>query len=164
MLNSTNKVDDLHEFKPFLLKQKRIMGLDMGKKRIGVSISTHSLDGALPLRTISEDKFSNIIHILKSIISEYKIMGIIFGLPKNMDGTEGRSAQSVKDKAEKMCSEINIKYAFWDERLSTVAVERNYEKNEKSRSKKKQAKKDIDNLAAAFILEGAINYIMKSKY
>ncbi len=53
---------------------------------------------------------------------------------------------------------------FWDERLSTVAVERNYEKNEKSRSKKKQAKKDIDNLAAAFILEGAINYIMKSKY
>ena len=57
MLNSTNKVDDLHEFKPFLLNQKRIMGLDMGKKRIGVSISTHSLDGALPLRTISEDKF-----------------------------------------------------------------------------------------------------------
>ena len=53
MLNSTNKVDDLHEFKPFLLNQKRIMGLDMGKKRIGVSISTHSLDGALPLRTIS---------------------------------------------------------------------------------------------------------------
>ena len=81
-----------------------------------------------------------------------------------MDGTEGRSAQSVKDKAEKMCNEINIKYAFWDERLSTVAVERNYVKNEKSRSKKKQVKKDIDNLAAAFILEGAINYIMKSKY
>ena len=81
-----------------------------------------------------------------------------------MDGTEGKSAQSVRDKAELMCSKINIKYAFWDERLSTVAVERNYEKNEKSRSKKKQAKKDIDNLAAAFILEGAINYIMKNKY
>ena len=63
-----------------------------------------------------------------------------------------------------MCNVINIKYAFWDERLSTVAVERNYVKNEKSRSKKKQVKKDIDNLAAAFILEGAINYIMKSKY
>ena len=164
MLNSTNKVDDLYEFKPFLLNQNRIMGLDLGKKRIGVSISTQSLDGALPLRTISEDKFSKIIDILKSIISEYNIKGIIFGLPKNMDGTEGRSAQSVKDKAEKMCNEINIKYAFWDERLSTVAVERNYVKNEKSRSKKKQVKKDIDNLAAAFILEGAINYIMKSKY
>ena len=95
MLNSTNKVDDLYEFKPFLLNQKRIMGLDLGKKRIGVSISTHSLDGALPLRTISEDKFSKIIDILKSIILEYNIKGIIFGLPKNMDGSEGRSAQSV---------------------------------------------------------------------
>ena len=119
------------------------MGLDLGKKRIGVSISTHSLDGALPLRTISEDKLSNVIDILKSMISEYNIIGIIFGLPKNMDGTEGKSAQSVRDKAELMCSKINIKYAFWDERLSTVAVERNYEKNEKSRSKKKQAKKEL---------------------
>ena len=60
MLNSTNKVDDLHEFKPFLLKQKRIMGLDMGKKRIGVSISTHSLDGALPLRTISAVSYTHL--------------------------------------------------------------------------------------------------------
>ena len=159
MLNSTNKVDDLHEFKPFLLNQKRIMGLDLGKKRIGVSISTHRLDGALPLRTISEDKLSNVIDILKSMISEYNIIGIIFGLPKNMDGTEGKSAQSVRDKAELMCSKINIKYAFWDERLSTVAVERNYTIDEKSRAKKRDNKKDIDNLAAAFILEGAINYI-----
>ena len=122
MLNSTNKVDDLHEFKPFLLNQKRIMGIDLGKKRIGISISTHSLDGALPLRTISEDKLGNIIDILKSIISEYNITGIIFGLPKNMDGTEGKSAQSVRDKAELMCSNINIKYAFWDERLSLIHI------------------------------------------
>ena len=162
MSNSINKVEDLLEFKPFLTSKNRIMGLDLGKKRIGVSISTQSLDGALPLRTISEEKFNNILNSLKNIISEYSVKGIIFGLPKNMDGSEGRSAQSVKDKAEKICNEICIKYAFWDERLSTVAVERNYERNEKSRAKKKENKKDIDNLAAAFILEGAINYIMKS--
>lgn len=162
MPNSTNKVEDLLEFKPFLTSKNRIMGLDIGKKRIGVSVSTQSLDGALPLRTISEEKFNNILNSLKIIISEYNVKGIIFGLPKNMDGSEGRSAQSVKDKAEKICNEICIKYAFWDERLSTVAVERNYERNEKSRAKKKENKKDIDNLAAAFILEGAINYIMKS--
>ena len=156
MLNSTNKVDDLHEFKPFLLNQKRIMGLDMGKKRIGVSISTHSLDGALPLRTISEDKFSNIIDILKSIISEYNIMGIIFGLPRNMDGTEGRSAQSVKDKAEKMCSEINIKYAFWDERLSTVGAFNISSQLDINVSKRE---KDIDKNAAAFILQGALDFL-----
>ena len=76
-----------------------------------------------------------------------------------MDGSEGKSAQSVRDKAEKICSELCIKYAFWDERLSTVAVERYYTIDEKSRAKKRDNKKDIDNLAAAFILEGAINYI-----
>jgi len=143
MLNSTNKVDDLHEFKPFLLNQKRIMGLDMGKKRIGVSISTHSLDGALPLRTISEDKFSNIIDILKSIISEYNIMGIIFGLPKNMDGTEGRSAQSVKDKAEKMCSEINIKYAFGTKDFLPLLLREIMTKMKKADQKKNRLKKTL---------------------
>ena len=164
MLNSTYKVDDLLEFKPFLLNQKRIMGLDLGKKRIGISISTLSLSGALPLKTISNDKFIELIDALKNIVTEYDIKAIIFGLPKNMDGSEGKSTQSVRDKAEKICSELCIKYAFWDERLSTVAVERKYTINEKSRTKKRDNKKDIDNLAAAFILEGAINYIMKNKY
>ena len=126
MFNSTYKVDDLLEFKPFLLNQKRIMGLDLGKKRIGISISTLSHNGALPLKTISNDKFIELIDVIKNIVNEYDIKAIIFGLPKNMDGSEGKSAQSVRDKAEKICSELCIKYAFWDERLSTVAVERNY--------------------------------------
>jgi len=159
MFNSTYKVDDLLEFKPFLLNRKRIMGLDLGKKRIGISISTLSHNGALPLKTISNDKFIELIDVIKNIINEYDIKAIIFGLPKNMDGSEGKSAQSVRDKAEKICSELCIKYAFWDERLSTVAVERYYTIDEKSRAKKRDNKKDIDNLAAAFILEGAINYI-----
>ena len=162
MLNSTYKVQDLQEFKPFLLSKKRIMGLDLGKKRIGVSVSTLSLNGALPLKTISENKFSELLNLLKRIVHEYDIKGIIFGLPKNMDGSEGKSAQSARDKADKICSELRIKYGFWDERLSTIAVERNFATNKNSRAKKKDHKKDIDNLAAAFILEGAINYIINN--
>lgn len=162
MLNSTYKVEDLLEFKPFLLEKKRIMGLDLGKKRIGISVSTLTLNGALPLKTISEDKFSELLNLLKKIVLEYDIKGIVFGLPVNMDGSEGKSAQSARDKADKICSELCIKYGFWDERLSTVAVERNFETNEKSRAKKKDHRKDIDNLAAAFILEGAINYIINN--
>ena len=95
MFNSTYKVDDLLEFKPFLLNQKRIMGLDLGKKRIGISISTLSLSGALPLKTISNDKFIELIDAIKNIVTEYDIKAIIFGLPKNMDGSEGKSTQSV---------------------------------------------------------------------
>ena len=162
MLNSTYKVEDLLEFKPFLLEKKRIMGLDLGKKRIGVSVSTLSLNGALPLKTISENKFSELLNLLKRIVHEYDIKGIIFGLPKNMDGSEGKSAQSARDKADKICSELCIKYGFWDERLSTIAVERKFATIKKSRAKKKDHKKDIDNLAAAFILEGAINYIINN--
>ena len=139
MLNSTYKVEDLLEFKPFLLEKKRIMGLDLGKKRIGISVSTLTLNGALPLKTISENKFSELLNLLKKIVLEYDIKGIVFGLPVNMDGSEGKSAQSARDKADKICSELCIKYGFWDERLSTVAVERNFETNKKSRAKKERS-------------------------
>ena len=158
MLNSTNKVDDLHEFKPFLLNQKRIMGLDLGKKRIGVSISTHRLDGALPLRTISEDKLSNVIDILKSMISEYNIIGIIFGLPKNMDGTEGPSAQSVKDKIKLIYKELEIPTVLWDERLSTVGSFNLSSQLDVNVSKRV---KNIDQNSATFILQGVLDYLDK---
>ena len=156
MLNSTYKVQDLQEFKPFLLSKKRIMGLDLGKKRIGVSVSTLSLNGALPLKTISEDKFSELLNLLKKIILEYDIKGIIFGLPKNMDGSEGKSAQSARDKADKICSELCIKYGFWDERLSTVGAFNLSSQLDVNVSKRE---KKIDENAAAFILQGAIDFL-----
>ena len=115
------------------------MGLDLGKKRIGISVSTLTLNGALPLKTISENKFSELLNLLKKIVLEYDIKGIVFGLPVNMDGSEGKSAQSARDKADKICSELCIKYGFWDERLSTVAVERNFETNKKSRAKRERS-------------------------
>lgn len=161
MSNGKEKVINLVDFKPLLINKNRLMCLDLGKKRIGISISTSNFYEALPLRTVAGDRFSDLLDTLNQLIKEYNIIGIIFGMPFNMDGTEGKSAQSVKDKASKIGEELNLNYAFWDERLSTVAIERLYKKPEKSRSKKKSDKKDIDNLASAFILEGALNYIMR---
>ena len=114
MLNSTYKVQDLQEFKPFLLSKKRIMGLDLGKKRIGVSVSTLSLNGALPLKTISENKFSELLNLLKKIVHEYDIKGIIFGLPKNMDGSEGPRCQSTRQFAKNITKKADIAISFWD--------------------------------------------------
>ena len=80
MFNSTYKVDDLLEFKPFLLNQKRIMGIDLGKKRIGISISTLSLNGALPLKTISNDKFVELISAIKNIVADENLVFIEMAL------------------------------------------------------------------------------------
>ena len=80
-------------------------------------------------------------------------------MPLNMDGSEGKSAQSATDTALLISENLNMPYGFWDERLSSAAVERLYEKPKKSRKKKIINKKEIDNLAAAFILEGALQYI-----
>jgi putative Holliday junction resolvase len=96
---------------------------------------------------------------LNEIINKFEIGGLIFGMPLNMDGTEGKSAQSAKDTADLLSNNLNISYGFWDERLSSAAVERFYEKPKKSRKKKMINKKEIDNLASAFILEGALQYI-----
>ena len=163
MLKETKKDIDLIEFKNLLEKDERLMGIDLGKKRIGISVSTSNLDGALPLRTIEREKFSDQLIELSQIVLDYRIKGIIFGLPLNMDGSEGRSAQSIKDKSLQIATSLELTYAFWDERLSTVAAERFYENPSKSRQKKRNPKKDIDNLASAFILEGALEYIKRNQ-
>ena len=119
----------------------RLLGLDLGSKRIGISICDENQSVATPLKTLNKTSAENLISELKIIIEENNIKGIIIGYPINMDGTLGRSAQSVNDVSDNIDKAIDIDVCLWDERLSTVAVERNYEKNEKSRSKKKQAKK-----------------------
>ena len=158
MLNSTYKVQDLQEFKPFLLSKKRIMGLDLGKKRIGVSVSTLSLNGALPLKTISEDRFSELLNLLKKIIIEYDIKGIIFGLPKNMDGSEGPSSQSAKDLAINLSKDITENITLWDERLSSQGAFNL--SNELAINSSKKVKK-LDENSAQFILQGALDYYHK---
>ena len=159
MLIETKKEVDLIELKNIVKSKRKIIGLDLGKKRTGVSISTSEMDGALPLRTIQYLSIKDLVEELSEIIKIHNVKAVIIGLPRNMDGSEGKSSQSIRDKSKKILSFFELPYSFWDERLSTVAVSRFYDTTSKSRKKRKNKKKDIDNLASAFILEGALEYI-----
>jgi len=162
MLNETKKEVDLLDLKNIVESKHKIIGLDLGKKRIGVSISTSDMDGALPLRTIKYINLKNLVEELSLIVKDHNVRAMIIGLPINMDGSEGKSSQSIRDKSKDISSFFELPYSFWDERLSTAAVSRFYQAPSKTRQKKINQKKDIDNLASAFILEGALKYIKRN--
>ena len=162
MLNETKKEVDLLDLKNIVESKHKIMGLDLGKKRIGVSISTSDISWALPLRTIQYSGINDLVDELSEIIKTHNVKAMVIGLPINMDGSEGKSSQSIRDKSNKILSFFKLPYCFWDERLSTAAVDRFYETSSKTRQKRINQKKDIDNLASAFILEGALEYIKRN--
>ena len=112
----------LEEFKKIHSDKCRLIGLDLGSKRIGVSICDEKQLIATPLKTINRSSLEKLIDELKIVISENNIKGIIIGNPLNMDGSSGRSAQSVKDTSENIEKNINIPICLWDERLSTVGA------------------------------------------
>ena len=134
----------------------RLIGLDLGSKRIGVSICDEKQLIATPLKTITRNTLNELIVELKVIIDENDIKGIIVGNPLNMDGSSGRSAQSVKDTSQKIEENINIPICLWDERLSTVGAFNLSSQLDINVSKRE---KKIDENAAAFILQGAIDFL-----
>ena len=146
----------LEEFKKKHSDKCRLIGLDLGSKRIGVSICDEKQLIATPLKTINRNTLNDLISDLKSIIDENNIKGIIIGNPLNMDGSSGRSAQSVKDTSQKIEENINIPICLWDERLSTVGAFNLSSQLDINVSKRE---KKIDENAAAFILQGAIDFL-----
>ena len=146
----------LEEFKKKHSDKCRLIGLDLGSKRIGVSICDEKQLIATPLKTINRDTLNELITELKVIIDEYDIKGIIIGNPLNMDGSSGRSVQSVKDTAQNIEKNVNIPICLWDERLSTVGAFNLSSQLDINVSKRE---KKIDENAAAFILQGAIDYL-----
>ena len=146
----------LEEFKKKHLDKCRLIGLDLGSKRIGVSICDEKQLIATPLKTINRNTLNELISELKVIIDENNIKGIIIGNPLNMDGSSGRSAQSVKDTSQKIQENINIPICLWDERLSTVGAFNLSSQLDINVSKRE---KKIDENAAAFILQGAIDFL-----
>ena len=146
----------LEEFKKKHSDKCRLIGLDLGSKRIGVSICDEKQLIATPLKTINRNLLKNLIDELKLIINENNIKGIIVGNPLNMDGSSGRSAQSVKDTTENIEKNLDIPICLWDERLSTVGafnLSSQLDVNVTKREKK------IDENAAAFILQGALDFL-----
>ena len=146
----------LEEFKKKHSDKCRLIGLDLGSKRIGVSICDEKQLIATPLKTINRNSLNELISELKMIINENDIKGIVVGNPLNMDGSSGRSAQSVKDTSEKIEENINIPICLWDERLSTVGAFKLSSQLDVNVSKRE---KKIDENAAAFILQGAIDFL-----
>ena len=146
----------LEEFKKKHLDKCRLIGLDLGSKRIGVSICDEKQLIATPLKTINRNTLNELISELKVIIDENNIKGIIIGNPLNMDGSSGRSAQSVKDTSQKIEENIDIPVCLWDERLSTVGAFNLSSQLDINVSKRE---KKIDENAAAFILQGAIDFL-----
>ena len=146
----------LEEFKKKQIDKSRLIGLDLGSKRIGVSICDEKQLIATPFKTIKRSTAKEVINELKNIIEENDIKGIIIGNPVNMDGSLGRSAQSVKDTSENIEKNINIPICLWDERLSTVGAFNLSSQLDVNISKRE---KKIDENAAAFILQGAIDFL-----
>ena len=146
----------INEFKNKLSSGSRLLGIDLGTKRIGIAISDYNQKVATPLQTLDKSKQGKLIDALENIIAEYDIRGIIIGNPINMDGTYGKSSQSVKDIAINISNKIDIPVSLWDERLSTVGAFNLSSELDINVSKRE---KDIDKFAAAFILQGALDFI-----
>ncbi len=144
-------------------KDISLLGMDVGKKTIGLAISNPAQSLATPLLTINRIKFTRDMEALKTVIDEYEIGGFVIGYPINMDGSEGRRAQSIRDFAIEMKNTLGqgTWIALWDERLSTVSVEELVDKMVDKRKTKINAKSSglIDRLAAQIILQGALDYI-----
>ena len=146
----------LEEFKKKHSDKCRLIGLDLGSKRIGVSICDEKQLIATPLKTINRNLLKDLIDELKLIINENNIKGIIVGNPLNMDGSSGKSAQSVKDTTENIEKNLDIPICLWDERLSTVGAFNLSSQLDVNVSKRE---KKIDENAAAFILQGALDFL-----
>ena len=146
----------INEFKKKLSNGSRLLGIDLGTKRIGFSISDYNQKIATPLQTLEKSKQVKLIDELESIIEENDIKGIIVGNPINMNGTYGKSSQSAKDTAINISNKFNIPVSLWDERLSTVGAFNLSSELDVNVSKRE---KDIDKFAAAFILQGALDFI-----
>ncbi len=148
---------ELAQMSQALKTGERLLGLDFGTKTIGLALSDVTLTIASPLETIKRTKFTQDALKLEALIGEHEIGGLILGLPVSMDGTEGPRCQSTRQFATNLLDRRDIPLAFWDERLSTAAVERVLI-GEADMTRKRRADV-VDKAAAAFILQGALDFL-----
>jgi putative Holliday junction resolvase len=133
---------------------ERLLGLDLGTKTIGVALSDVSRTVASPVETIQRTKFTPDAARLAEIAAEHGVKAVVLGLPVNMDGSEGPRAQATRAFARNLERETGLKTAYWDERLSTAAVERTLIAADRSRKRRAEL---VDKLAAVYILQGALD-------
>ena len=131
-----------------------LIGLDLGERTIGVALSDRTRSVATPVETIRRKKFTTDAERLLQILTDREVGGLILGLPRNMDGSEGPRCQSTRAFARNLSRLTDLPIGFWDERLSTVAAERALLEADTSRRRRAEV---IDHVAASYILQGALD-------
>lgn len=145
---------ELSALKAALIPGHRLLGLDLGEKTIGLALSDTTLTIATPMQTLARGKFGRDAGVLDGIVAAQGVGGLVIGLPLNMDGTAGPSAQSARAFARNFAARSDIPIAFCDERLSTAAVLKTLIEADASRKRRGQV---VDKMAAAYILQGALD-------
>ena len=149
---------DIEEFEKKIDKKSRLLGVDPGKKRIGIAISDENKIIATPHTTIIKNNFSDLLIQINKIIKENDIKGIVIGNPINLDGSNSQSSQSAKDLTINLSKNIAIPITMWDERLSSRGAF-NLSSDLNVNTSKKISK--LDENSAAFILQGALDYLRR---
>jgi len=147
---------EITKLRKILNTKSRIIGVDMGTKKVGISISDENRKIATPLKTIDYKNIEYLGNEIQKIVKDSGIDAIIFGNPLNMDGTKGSATQSIKDKMKLLSDKIDLPMFLWDERLSTVGAFNLSSQLDINVSKRV---KNIDKNAATFILQGVLDYL-----
>ncbi len=146
--------ETIDEFFPSLPSYQPLLGLDLGEKTVGLALSDVQRSIATPLLTIKRVKFTIDAAELLSVMTKHSVCGLVLGLPRNMDGTEGVRCQKTRAFARNFSAKWEGSISFWDERLSTVAAERALLEADTSRKRRSEV---IDHVAASYILQGALD-------
>ena len=136
----------------------RLLGLDVGTKTVGLALSDVTRSIATPYDTIRRTKFTADAKLISEAIAENEVGALVIGLPINLDGSEGRRAQSTRAFARNLANHVDLPMVLWDERLSTAAVERHLIEADASRKRRAEV---IDRMAAAYILQGALDRLKR---
>lgn len=148
--------DDVGQFAVQLPPGRRLLGLDLGTKTIGLALTDVTRMIASPLETLQRKKFSHDATRLEDHIATHDVAALVLGLPRNFDGSEGPRAQSTRAFARNLARRITIPILLWDERLTTAAAERVLLEADTSRARRAEV---VDQLAATLILQGVLDAI-----
>jgi len=143
---------------PLLAREARLLGLDVGTKTIGMALSDVTRSVATPFDTIRRSKFTADAKTIREVVEKNQVGALVIGLPLNLDGSEGPRAQSTRAFARNLAAHVEVPMVFWDERLSTAAVERHLIEADVSRKRRAEL---VDRMAAAYILQGALERLRR---
>jgi len=155
---TTNAILPIEDLPPLLACDARLLGLDVGTKTIGLALSDVTRSVATPFDTIRRSKFTADAKTIREVVEKNQVGALVIGLPLNLDGSEGPRAQSTRAFARNLGPHVEVPMVFWDERLSTAAVERHLIEADASRKRRAEV---VDRMAAAYILQGALERLRR---